>query len=409
MSVTNIDELPFDELARHWRRQMLRTDPVNEDRACRAIENLTIAITGRTPRAVFFVSSPIAAQLAARIVKVDLVKEGLEKTLLGMTRGNRSDTPVWSEESHRQKILEEAIAQSHRSSLASAAYLSFQRLWEQEMHAPGSSTDRAKATWRAMHQQSAFQPFDQGLGLLRRNGKCPPRASRRMPLNELVPISDLCGLCAIYSAARRSSIGTRTWEIPAKLYQALGEVLEECGMFWLFPEVAFVVDRPEILSVNANGALHSEVGPAVRFRDGLALHAVHGVAVPDRVFEHPEDLTVDEIDREANSEVRRVMIDRMGRQRYLELARARRFHEDETGVLWRHGAVVERSVPGRHRSILRHTRPVAFVEVVNGTAEPDGTFKRYFLRVPPNMQTAREAVAWTYGLSADQYVPVKRT
>ena len=39
------------------------------------------------------------------------------------------------------------------------------------------------------------------------------------------------------------------------------------------------------------------------------------------------------------------------------------------------------------------------VEVVNGTAEADGSRKRYVLRVPSRMRTAREAVAWTYGLN----------
>jgi hypothetical protein len=43
------------------------------------------------------------------------------------------------------------------------------------------------------------------------------------------------------------------------------------------------------------------------------------------------------------------------------------------------------------------------VEVENGTIEPDGS-RRYFLCVPPWMTTAREAVAWTFGLSVDEYV-----
>ena len=47
------------------------------------------------------------------------------------------------------------------------------------------------------------------------------------------------------------------------------------------------------------------------------------------------------------------------------------------------------------------------VEVVNGTAEADGSRKRYFLRVPSAMRTPREAVAWTYGLTADQYASLK--
>ena len=41
--------------------------------------------------------------------------------------------------------------------------------------------------------------------------------------------------------------------------------------------------------------------------------------------------------------------------------------------------------------------PLTVVEVVNSTPEPDGSHRRYFLRVPPDTRTAREAVAWTFG------------
>jgi hypothetical protein len=47
------------------------------------------------------------------------------------------------------------------------------------------------------------------------------------------------------------------------------------------------------------------------------------------------------------------------------------------------------------------------VEVANGTPEEDGSRKRYFLRVPSRMRTAREAVAWTYGLTDDQYAQLE--
>ncbi len=45
------------------------------------------------------------------------------------------------------------------------------------------------------------------------------------------------------------------------------------------------------------------------------------------------------------------------------------------------------------------------VEVLNSTPEADGSRKTYFLRVPPATQTAREGVAWTFGLRADGYLP----
>jgi hypothetical protein len=43
------------------------------------------------------------------------------------------------------------------------------------------------------------------------------------------------------------------------------------------------------------------------------------------------------------------------------------------------------------------------VEVMNGTPEVDGSRKTYWLRVPPWVRTAGEAVAWTYGMTADEY------
>jgi hypothetical protein len=37
--------------------------------------------------------------------------------------------------------------------------------------------------------------------------------------------------------------------------------------------------------------------------------------------------------------------------------------------------------------------------------EPDGSLKRYFLRVPPGTRTARRAVAWSFGLTKNAYEP----
>nr|WP_175438982.1 hypothetical protein [Streptomyces vilmorinianum] len=43
------------------------------------------------------------------------------------------------------------------------------------------------------------------------------------------------------------------------------------------------------------------------------------------------------------------------------------------------------------------------------TPEPDGTFRTYWLRVPPEMTTARQGVAWTFGLAAAAYEPLVQT
>ena len=53
--------------------------------------------------------------------------------------------------------------------------------------------------------------------------------------------------------------------------------------------------------------------------------------------------------------------------------------------------------------------PISYVKVVNSTAEPDGTYKDYYLCVPPEMQTCQQAVAWTFRLNADEYAPSQET
>jgi hypothetical protein len=40
---------------------------------------------------------------------------------------------------------------------------------------------------------------------------------------------------------------------------------------------------------------------------------------------------------------------------------------------------------------------------VNGTADADGVRKTYWLSVAPDMQTAKKAVAWTYGMTPEHY------
>jgi hypothetical protein len=107
------------------------------------------------------------------------------------------------------------------------------------------------------------------------------------------------------------------------------------------------------------------------------------------MIEQPERITLDAIDCESDVQVRRCMIEIMTPQRYVALGGPIHVAEDESGVLWRK---------------VWHTFDAwAVVEVVNATPEPDGTRKHFFLQVPAHMRTAREAVAWTYGMSEHAY------
>lgn len=62
------------------------------------------------------------------------------------------------------------------------------------------------------------------------------------------------------------------------------------------------------------------------------------------------------------------------------------------------------------RRMPEELEPLMFVEVLNSTPEPDGSFRNYVLRVPPDVSTPREAVAWTFGtIDPEDYQPVRET
>ncbi|GAA2855505.1 hypothetical protein GCM10010517_13670 [Streptosporangium fragile] len=175
----------------------------------------------------------------------------------------------------------------------------------------------------------------------------------------------------------------------------LARVAESAGWWWPFERVALVCERPAGLHRDDVGRLHRGDGPALVFPDGFAVHAWHGMPVPADFGASIANLTPERIRTEENAELRRVMLEHFGYDRYLAESGATPVHRDETGVLW--------------RIDLDDDEPVVMVEVVNATAEPDGTFNRYWLRVPPATRTAREGVAWTFQLSEADYRPERET
>jgi hypothetical protein len=175
----------------------------------------------------------------------------------------------------------------------------------------------------------------------------------------------------------------------------LMQVARAAGWWWPFERVVVVSARPTVLARDDQGRLHGEHGPAIAYPDGLDLYRWRGMPVPADLVGRLDRLTVGRIHAERNLELRRVLTERYGLDRYLRDAGATRVGTDETGVLWR--------LP------IDGDEPLVMVEVTNSTPEPDGSGRRYWLRVPPDTRSAREAVAWTFGLAPDEYRPMRQT
>ena len=167
--------------------------------------------------------------------------------------------------------------------------------------------------------------------------------------------------------------------------------------FWIVESRAWArrtciaVPRPA-LHLEA-GRLHRPDGPAVEWKSGTSYWFWEGLHVPKRIAARSsERARLQVLVRTRNLELRRLLLDRIGYERFLDIAGTELVAQDDFGKLWRTELEID-------------NEPLHVVEVINSTPDPDGSYRRYFLRVPPTSRTARQAVAWTFGFdNARQYL-----
>jgi hypothetical protein len=91
---------------------------------------------------------------------------------------------------------------------------------------------------------------------------------------------------------------------------------------------------------------------------------------------------------ERNLERRRVIEERLGPEHFIALLGGRSIHQS------RRGKLIEVDLPGDPEGVAHYLQ-----------VRDSSTNRQYYLRVPPSITTADEAVAWTFGLDAATYQP----
>jgi hypothetical protein len=163
-----------------------------------------------------------------------------------------------------------------------------------------------------------------------------------------------------------------------KKLEGLWELSKSCGWILPYENVCFASERHNIVkqykTPSGQYRLHCEDGKAIDYPDGKGLYFIHGIRVNKQIVLHPETLTIKQINSELNSEIKRVMIERYGYEKYLRNS----------------NAVLIDSCPDNHplkgmqTAKLWQVSDLVLLDLLNSTPEPDGTIKRYIIPINPS-------------------------
>jgi hypothetical protein len=429
-----------------WNQHDLRTQPIDAGALKDAVRQLYRSIGMAEPRFVI-APSPLSAALAAGIASV-LLHPGDRLSEVDPTRSDASAckasgmaftddvylfcakrvaTRVKSEHKNLKQAIQELNAEFHETT---AVHTTYRLGWGWLNSAAASAPESVeRATRTAVRSATGLETLDSDLVTSSEStGSTEPGETAdyvpttTLESNAFDSLAARSGRDFDDGKGRFSELLTgfaRLWSrVDASLYvpdylvgssaqfETLPDALKQCFGAWrkasagsaallLHERFCLAADFPELLRFDERGRQHCAEGPAVKWRDGSVLYFWHGVRVTRQTIEAPDTLTPEQIFAESDIDLRRIMIDRFGLDRFISAVNAKPVHKDNHGTLFRFEPIDD--------------EPLVVVRVKNSTPESDGTFKHYYLRVPPATQTAKAAVAWTFGINPDDYDPIVET
>jgi len=170
---------------------------------------------------------------------------------------------------------------------------------------------------------------------------------------------------------------------------------KQIGWWWPYDNICFVSERPSEIHFDNGGQLHGEDGPALSYSDGFGVYVWHGYRIPtDKqwIIAEKDRLNPDVIEAEENAELRRIMLEVYGFDKYLEKRKAKLVSEDVDGV----------GNPRKIYEVKVADEKIRVIEVWNSSLEPDGSRRRFILGAMPG-DTPHEAVAASFGFNPDAF------
>jgi hypothetical protein len=161
--------------------------------------------------------------------------------------------------------------------------------------------------------------------------------------------------------------------------------------------------------------LHNDSYAALE-SDVQNLYFIHGILVPAFVVVRPDWITIKHIRDEENAEVRRIMIERMGWEKFCSEAKLKVIHTDTLTAQFP-ALPVSETVHADMRAVTRYRKGKEVAELLESEEFKDfddmplkfvrvsdpSTGEKYTLRVWSSNKRAYEAVAQTFNMTETEY------
>ena len=168
-----------------------------------------------------------------------------------------------------------------------------------------------------------------------------------------------------------------------EFFRCKQQLFEDCGWILPFEKICLVCDRPLHIRFDSANELHAEGEPAIAFADGYSLYFHHGVKLPEEYGKvHPDRWQAEWLLSEENAELRRLLIQRIGYDRICQELEVRELDSWQEYTLLSIDFDDDFDDDGNAKPIylLKMTCPsTGFIHA---------------LRVPPDLESAQEAIRW---------------
>jgi hypothetical protein len=168
--------------------------------------------------------------------------------------------------------------------------------------------------------------------------------------------------------------------------KGLWATAKHCGWWWAFKNIAVVTPKPSAIHLDELGRLHGLGVPAVAY-EGFNLYAYHGVRLPEKYgVVQPNQWQAKWLLEENNAELRRILIQEIGYARICQELQAIELDTWQEYTLIK----IDSDVDLEPIYLLKMTCP--------------STGHIHALRVPPDVKSAREAIAWVnWGINSEEF------